>query len=109
MPDEISGEIRSADLPLFDEAIAMYDKGITTGVNSHNEKLIGASLEYEKEFSASQQQMILDPQTSGGLLAALPADQAAELVKELAQIPTPAAVIIGEVISSGGKPGLIIA
>lgn len=101
--------LKMADLPLFDEAIAMYDKGMTTGVNSHNEKLIGASLEYEKEFSASQQQMILDPQTSGGLLAALPADQAAELVKELAQIPTPAAVIIGEVISSGGKPGLIIA
>jgi selenide,water dikinase len=101
--------LKMADLPLFDEAIAMYDKGMSTGVNSHNEKLIGASLEYEKEFSASQQQMILDPQTSGGLLAALPADQAAELVKELAQIPTPAAVIIGEVIGSAGKPGLIIA
>lgn len=100
--------LKMADLPLFDEAIAMYDKGMSTGVNSHNEKLIGASVEYEKEFSASQKQMILDPQTSGGLLAALPADQAAELVKELAQIPTPAAVIIGEVISSDGKPGLII-
>ena len=100
--------LKMADLPLFDEAIAMYDKGMSTGVNSHNEKLIGAYLEYENEFSASQKQMILDPQTSGGLLAALPADQAAELVKELAQIPTPAAVIIGEVISSDGKPGLII-
>ena len=100
--------LKMADLPLFDEAIAMYDKGMSTGVNSHNEKLIGASVEYEKEFSASQKQMILDPQTSGGLLAALPADQAAELVKELAQIPTPAAVIIGEVLSSDGKPGLIV-
>ena len=100
--------LRMDDLPLFDEAIAMYDKGMSTGVNSHNEKLIAAYLEYEKDFSASQKQMILDPQTSGGLLAALPADQAAELVKELAQIPTPAAAIIGEVISAGGKPGLII-
>ena len=100
--------LKMAELPLFDEAIAMYDKGMSTGVNSHNEKLIGASVEYEKEFSASQKQMILDPQTSGGLLAALPADQAAELVKELAQIPTPAAVIIGEVLSSDGKPGLIV-
>jgi len=97
-----------ADLPLFADAIAMYDKGMSTGVNSHNETLMGASVEYEKEFSASQQQMVLDPQTSGGLLGALPAYQAAELVKELAQLPTPAAVIIGEVISSDGKPGLII-
>ena len=100
--------LRMEDLPLFDEALAMYDKGMSTGVNSHNEKLIAAYLEYGKEFTASQKQMILDPQTSGGLLAALPADQAADLVEELAKIPTPAAAIIGEVISTGEKPGLLV-
>ena len=100
--------IRMDDLPLFDEAVAMYDKGMSTGVNRHNEKLIADHLEYEREFSKSQKEMILDPQTSGGLLAALPADQAADLVRELSQIPTPASHIIGEVLSQGDKPGLII-
>lgn len=101
--------IKMDELPLFDEALAMYEKGMSTGVNRHNEKLIGAYLEYENEFTASQKEMILDPQTSGGLLAALPAEQAAELVSELQQVPTPAAAIIGEVLSRVDKPGLIIA
>mgnify|MGYP001813601535 CR=1 FL=1 len=100
--------IKMEELPLFDEALAMYEKGMSTGVNRHNEKLIGAYLEYEKNFSASQKEMILDPQTSGGLLVALPADQATELVKELQQVPTPAAAVIGEVLSQDDKPGLII-
>lgn len=100
--------IKMDELPLFDEALAMYEKGMSTGVNRYNEKLIGAYLEYENEFSASQKEMILDPQTSGGLLAALPAEQAAELVSELQQVPTPAAAIIGEVLSRDDKPGLII-
>ena len=100
--------IRMDDLPLFDEAQSMYERGMTTGVNRHNEKLIGAYVEYEKPFSATQKQMILDPQTSGGLLAALPAEQAGELVRELSQVPTPAAALIGEVLSHDDKPQLII-
>ncbi len=100
--------IRMEALPLFDEALAMYEKGMTTGVNKHNEKLIADYLTYEREFTIHQKQLILDPQTSGGLLVALPADQAEELVKELAAIPTPAAAIIGEVVSTGDSPRLII-
>ncbi len=100
--------IRMLDLPLFDEALAMYERGMSTGVNRHNRKLIEDYLSWEGEFSDSQKQLILDPQTSGGLLAALPADQAEELVQELARIPTPAAAIIGEVVSAGDSAGLII-
>jgi selenide,water dikinase len=100
--------IRMDDLPLFDEALAMYERGMTTGVNRHNEKLIGEYVEYERPFPATQKQIILDPQTSGGLLAALPADQAEELVRELSQVPTPAAALVGEVLSHDDKAGLII-
>jgi len=99
--------INMESLPFFDEALAMYEKGMSTGVNRHNEKLIGGYLSYERDFSASHKEMILDPQTSGGLLVALPADQAGRLVDELARIPTPAAAIVGEVISEDG-PALII-
>jgi selenide,water dikinase len=100
--------IRMKDLPLFDEALAMYERGMSTGVNKHNRELIENYLSLEGDFSNSEQQLILDPQTSGGLLAALPADQAVELIEELARIPTPAAAIIGEVVSTGDSTGLII-
>ena len=101
--------IRMDDLPLFDEALAMYERGMSTGVNRHNGQLVGEYVEYEKSFSAAQKEMILDPQTSGGLLAALPADQADELVRELSQVPTPAAARVGEVLSHDDTPRLIIA
>jgi selenide,water dikinase len=95
-------------LPFFDEALAMYEKGMNTGVNRHNEKLIADYVRWEKPFTGPQRQMILDPQTSGGLLAAVPADQAEALVAELQAIPTPAAAVVGEVVEEGTRPGLII-
>lgn len=95
-------------LPFFDEALAMYEKGMNTGVNKHNGRLIADYVQYENEFTVHQKQMILDPQTSGGLLAAVPAEQADALIAELSSIPTPAAAVVGEVVEDGTKPGLII-
>jgi len=95
-------------LPFFDEALAMYEKGMNTGVNKHNEKLIADYVRYEKELSVHQRQMILDPQTSGGLLAAVPAEQADDLIAALSSIPTPAAAVVGEVVADATEPGLII-
>jgi selenide, water dikinase len=99
--------INMESLPFFDEAVAMYEKGMSTGVNRHNEKLISDYLVYEREYPAPYREMILDPQTSGGLLVALPAAQAAELVEELARIPTPAAAIIGEVVDENAAALII--
>ena len=95
-------------LPIFDGAVEMYEKGMTTGVNHHNERLISEYLRFERSFTTHQKQIIFDPQTSGGLLVALPADQAVELAEKLAQIPTPAAAIIGEVLEADAAPKLIV-
>lgn len=96
-------------LPIFDEAIAMYKKGMNTGVNHHNEKLISDYLVFENDYAAHQKQIIYDPQTSGGLLVALPKKQAAELVEVLKKIPTPASAIIGEAVRVDGSPRLFVA
>jgi len=95
-------------LPFFDEALAMYEKGMNTGVNKYNDKLISAYVRYEKEFTVHQKQMILDPQTSGGLLAAVPAGIADEVVAALETADTPVAAVVGEVVEDNTEPGLII-
>ena len=89
--------IRMADLPVMDEAFAMYKKGVSTGVNSFNEQLVRQHLRFDASFPDWKKQIIFDPQTSGGLLVALPAEQAEDLVEALKRVPTPAAAIIGEV------------
>ena len=81
----------------MDEALEMYHKGMTTGVNAHNRKLTAGVSRFESELPDWHQEIVFDPQTSGGLLVALPAEQAPDLVESLGQAQVPGAVIIGRV------------
>jgi selenide,water dikinase len=96
-----------SDLPIMDEALAMYQKGMTTGVNAFNQNLVAAHIRFETPFPDWQEQILYDPQTSGGLLVALPARQAQDLVAALRQSDVPAAVTVGDVHRLDGKKHLI--
>jgi selenide, water dikinase len=50
--------------------------------------------------------LLCDAQTSGGLLVAVAAADAADLVRRLQQAGTPAAAVMGEVVA--GEPGRIV-
>ena len=99
---------RMEKLPVMDEAFAMYKKGMSTGVNRYNEQLVTQHLRFDAEFPDWQKQIIFDPQTSGGLLVALPAGQAGDLVEALKRVPTPAAAIIGEVRDLAEEGSLVV-
>jgi selenide,water dikinase len=71
------------DLPLYPNAVAMYRKGETTGSNRANQNLVEQYTEPAVKLLPEQLQLLFDPQTSGGLLLALPADQADQLVEGL--------------------------
>ena len=101
-------QITIDSLPIMDEALAMYKRGMTTGVNRFNEKLVKDFLRDECALPAIHKEILYDPQTSGGLLAALPASQAPELVRLLKEAATPSAAVIGTVLTAGGTPGLLI-
>lgn len=101
-------QISLDDLPVMDEAFAMYRKGMSTGVNRHNERLVAEYLKFDVEYPDWRRQIIYDPQTSGGLLAALPAEQAPDLIKALQDAATPAAAWIGNVVSADGAARLVI-
>jgi selenide, water dikinase len=90
------------DLPLMDQAQEMYRRGMNTGANAHNRELVAPHIRFDKKWPEWQRQILYDPQTSGGLLAAVPAGQAAAVVKALQQIQTPAAAIIGRVEAFAG-------
>lgn len=95
-------------LPIMDEALDMYKKGVTTGTNAFNQNLVADHIRYQRQWPDWQRQIIFDPQTSGGLLAALPEDQAGELIQALRQIKTPAAASIGRVTRLEGRTHLIL-
>jgi selenide,water dikinase len=94
-------------LPVMDEALEMYRQGVTTGVNEFNQRLTAGHTRFEKSFPPRHRQIVYDPQTSGGLLVALPAGQQADLVRALEQARTPAAALIGRVLPLEGDTHLV--
>jgi selenide,water dikinase len=95
-----------ASLPLFEGAVEMYAAGVTTGSNDGNRRLCGGRLEIRAALRREQEEIIFDPQTSGGLLITLPAGQAADLVRDLHRAGVPWAAAIGHV--EDGTPGITV-
>jgi len=94
-------------LPFYDGAKAMYDRGQTTGSNKANRQLVARfPLSFERQLAASEEELLYDPQTSGGLLLALPKEQAKRLVADLYAIGIGRASLIGEMVA--GAPGVVV-
>lgn len=99
--------IEMEKLPLLDEALAMYQKGMTTGVNIYNREMIEGRSRFEIDLPAWHREIVYDPQTSGGLLIAMPPAEAAQYLSRLQKTGLPGAAIIGEVLESQDNTSLI--
>lgn len=103
---EVCLEIRIEDLPVMDEALAVYKKGMTTGVNAYNRKMVEQHMRFETDLPLWQQEIVFDPQTSGGLLTAVPENQGKDLIHALHDQGVTSAKIIGRVCES--KEGIYL-
>ena len=93
-------------LPIYPAALAMYKKGETTGSNKANRAMVAKhQLQMSVKLSAAEEELLYDPQTSGGLLLSLPHEQAHELINRLAKDNVPA-VKIGEI--TGDPVGITV-
>jgi selenide,water dikinase len=91
--------------PLYPNALEMYQKGETTGSNIDNRKLAEGFLKIDTTLRFEEEELLFDPQTSGGLLLALSSSHGEQLIKELKDEGLEAAACIGEVVS--GKPACV--
>jgi len=91
------------NLPFYPNTLEMYMKGQTTGSNKANRKLSEGFLKIDKRLSGKEEELLFDPQTSGGLLLSLPDFQSDELINQLKKQGIDNVVKIGEVIASN-KP-----
>jgi selenide,water dikinase len=88
------------ELPFYPNALEMYQKGETTGSNAGNRKLAEGFFKIDRDLTREQEELLFDPQTSGGLLISVPSSQADDLMKELKAGGVDAASRVGEVISN---------
>ena len=98
-------EIDYHALPLHPHVLEMYGKGETTGSNRANRQLVAGKMELATRLSTVQEELLFDPQTSGGLLLAVAADQADALLRDLRKAEVEQAAIVGQAIA-GTPAGL---
>ena len=67
--------IDPARLPLYEGALALAAAGVTCGGAKNNRKAYLSQLEIQGRLDPAHEEILFDPQTSGGLLVALPASQ----------------------------------
>ena len=93
--------IKALDLPLFDQVLEAAQMGLVPAASYGNRKAI-VDLQLDPLLDPVWMDILFDPQTSGGLLFALPRDQGTALVAALEEANTPAASLIGSVEAFSG-------
>ncbi len=100
--------VRFEEIPKYEESLDLIGQGVATSVTASNLQVVKGLLTFSGTFTEEETWLIVDPQTSGGLLVSLPPDDAKKLVERLRKAGNAAAAVIGEVVEADGKPGLEI-
>jgi selenide, water dikinase len=98
-----------AKVPLLDQVAALAAKGFVTGASGRNWTGYGADVQLAAGLSATDQALLTDPQTSGGLLVSCEPGARDEVLQVFARHGFDRAAVIGEVLPSGGSPGVLVA
>jgi len=92
-------------LPVYPGFYEMVAAGVSTRGTQNNRAGVADAFESRADLAPAQEELLFDPQTSGGLLIAVPADEAEALVAALREGGDPA-VDIGEVVE--GPPKVVV-
>src|SRR2546428_5542834 len=96
-------EVRAAAVPLLPHAREAAERGAIPGGTERNAAGVAAAVSFAAGVDRTARLLLADAQTSGGLLIAVAAERADMLVAALRREATPAADVIGRVVT--GVPG----
>ena len=96
LDDRLSAKINQQNIPVIKEALAYADEFLLTAAAQKNRNHFGEYVHFEN-VPFAMEEVLFDPQTSGGLLVAVPSEVALKLEKELQDAGLPAK-IVGELI-----------
>ena len=91
-------------LPIYPNALEMYRKGDSTGSNLANRAMVHEHLAIRTSLAEHEEQLLFDPQTSGGLLLSVPGDEAEGLISALDNAGVAVAARVAEVVE--GQPSI---
>jgi selenide,water dikinase len=88
-------------VPVLEGAAETVAAGILSSLQPQNLRLRRAVRDLERAAQHPRFPLLFDPQTAGGLLAGLPAENASTCIAELRSLGYPAATVIGRIEPSG--------
>jgi len=91
--------VHAGRMPWLPRALELAEKGLTAGGLKRNREHFQGQVEFAPEVSEPVRTALWDPQTSGGLLIAVPAAQAGKLEAELRRRHVAVIARIGEVVA----------
>jgi len=92
--------INSKDVPVFPEAVEYARQGVVPGGTGRNREYRQKMVQIGKTVPSFMPDLLFDPQTSGGLLIAVPGEKAGKLLKALHAAGVEEAAVIGEVTAA---------
>lgn len=95
-----------SSLPIYPATLDMYKAGVSTASNRKNRESTQGKIAIQASLSGIEEELLYDPQTSGGLLLSIPKDQADKFLIELNSSRINHAVMVGEIIK--GPPGITV-
>ncbi len=101
---ELSAEVTASTVPLLPGAVALAKEGHVPGGTTRNLADLAEDVAWAAEIAEPVRALLADPQTSGGLLLAVPPDRVDSLRADL-QGRGATAAVIGKV--TGGRGGYI--
>jgi selenide,water dikinase len=100
----VSAALQAKQVPLYAGFEDVVSRGIVSSLHEDNAR-IGCRVSGSQRLPA----WLFDPQTSGGLLAAVPAYRVADTLERLRKSGCRDAAAIGEIITpNGGEPSAIV-
>src|SRR5438876_4299477 len=79
---DVTIEIDSARVPLINGALELTRIGMLTGADKTNREYVGDDASLDEGIDPNLVKLFYDPQTAGGLLLAIPAEKANDLLSE---------------------------
>jgi selenide,water dikinase len=98
-PSGVDVEIDLQSLPLIDGALETVEMGILSSLQPANVRLRRAIRNMQAASESVLYPLVFDPQTSGGLLASIPAEKANECLQQLIQAGYSRSAIVGRVVA----------
>lgn len=99
--------IFASRVPLLNHALRLAEQGVLTRAHKSTREYLGERLEIDAAVAAPLAGVLLDAQTSGGLLLSVAGDRCAALVAELAGRGSLCAAVIGDVAVGPARLRLI--